>query len=120
MTDQDTESQQPAQPMGVSSSEGLAGPIRRERTTMPDNGGPAFPALHFDMADHEHGMTLRDYFAAKALPAVYGNAEEFTYWCQEYSVDEACNLAADRAYQLADAMLAARKANVVHNPQPTA
>ena len=28
---------------------------------------PAFPAMHFDLAENEHGMTLRDYFAAKAM-----------------------------------------------------
>ena len=59
---------------------------------------------------HEHGMSLRDYFAAKALPTVYSNTEEFTYWCEEYSVLEACDFVAQRAYQLADAMLAARQA----------
>ena len=32
-----------------------------------ETGGPAFPANHFDMAEGEHGMTLRDYFAAKAM-----------------------------------------------------
>lgn len=31
------------------------------------DGGPAFPAQHFDLAEHEHGMTLRDYFAGQAL-----------------------------------------------------
>jgi hypothetical protein len=31
---------------------------------------PAFPAMHFDLADNEHGMTLRDYFAAKAMQAM--------------------------------------------------
>ena len=77
---------------------------------MSKDGGPAFPAHHFDMADHEHGMSLRDYFAAKALPTVYSNTEEITYWCEEYSVREACDFVAKRAYQLADAMLAARQA----------
>ena len=28
---------------------------------------PAFPAMHFDLADNEHGLTMRDYFAAMAL-----------------------------------------------------
>ena len=32
-----------------------------------NTGGPAFPAHHFDLAEGEHGMTLRDYFAAKAM-----------------------------------------------------
>lgn len=65
-----------------------------------DNGGPAFPANHFDMADNEHGMTLRDYFAAKAMQAAATNpagADGFTF--------------AERAawaYLQADAMLAER------------
>jgi hypothetical protein len=37
---------------------------------MKDTGGPAFPANHFDLAENEHGMTLRDYFAAKAMQAM--------------------------------------------------
>jgi hypothetical protein len=28
---------------------------------------PAFPAMHYDLADNEHGLTMRDYFAAKVL-----------------------------------------------------
>jgi hypothetical protein len=28
---------------------------------------PAFPAMHYDLADNEHGLTMRDYFAAKAM-----------------------------------------------------
>ena len=35
-----------------------------------NTGGPAFPAHHFDLAEGEHGMTLRDYFAAKAMQAL--------------------------------------------------
>ena len=31
--------------------------------TKINDGGPAFPAHHFDLADNEHGMTLRDWFA---------------------------------------------------------
>ena len=34
---------------------------------MKDDGGPAFPAQHFDLAEHEHGMTLCDWFAGQAL-----------------------------------------------------
>jgi hypothetical protein len=37
---------------------------------MKDTGGPAFPAHHFDLAENEHGMTLRDYFAAMAMQAM--------------------------------------------------
>ena len=36
-------------------------------------GGPAFPGLHPSKECHyqDAGMALRDYFAAKAMPAVY-------------------------------------------------
>ncbi|MCA3152072.1 MAG: hypothetical protein ING77_12930 [Rhodocyclaceae bacterium] len=62
-----------------------------------DNGGPAFPFHHFDLAEGEGGMTLRDYFAAKALQGFAAgpggvNTEKY----------------AQLAYRLADAMLAER------------
>jgi hypothetical protein len=37
------------------------------------NNPHAFPAMHIDLADNEHGMTLRDYFAAKALQGLLAN-----------------------------------------------
>jgi hypothetical protein len=63
---------------------------------------PAFPAMHFDLADNEHGMTLRDYFAAKAMQAMlaHPNSKE-TAPPQTY---------ASAAYCMADAMLKAREA----------
>ena len=66
-----------------------------------DNGGPAFPipGLHND-ADF-NGMSLRDYFAAKAMQAAATNpvgAEGFTF-----------EERAAWAYAQADAMLEARK-----------
>jgi hypothetical protein len=35
-----------------------------------DDGGPAFPAMHYDLSPHEHGLSVRDYFAAKAMAAL--------------------------------------------------
>jgi len=81
-----------------------------------NEGGAAFPgAMH---ADHkgiihscEHGMTLRDYFAAKALPVAF-SAMESGY----FESDE--NMALEIAicsYQMADAMLAARHATGADN-----
>lgn len=64
-----------------------------------DTGGPAFPALHFDLANGEHGMSLRDYFAAKAMQG--SRASEYA-WMSENDV-------AAEAYRIADAMLEARK-----------
>ena len=70
-------------------------------TETRDNGGPAFPipGLHND-ADF-NGMSLRDYFAAKAMQAAATNpvgAEGFTF-----------EERAAWAYAQADAMLEARK-----------
>lgn len=73
-----------------------------------DNGGPAFPREDYqtDHAPGQRGMTLRDYFAAKAMAAmVSGHFSHYghdNYWDRE-SI-------ADQAYELADAMLKARQA----------
>jgi hypothetical protein len=62
-------------------------------------GGPAFPPQH-DPETHPSGMTLRDYFAAKAMqgfiacPTTQGEPDGISTWC----------------YQMADAMLKARTA----------
>ena len=67
---------------------------------------PAFPCTHPDFA--AFGMTLRDYFAAKAMPAVYTDvvrraADEG--WATDWR-----DGIAQGAYQMADAMLKAREA----------
>jgi hypothetical protein len=72
-------------------------------------GGPAFPSNH----DNEYGypakgMTLRDYFAAKALPAIYKDTCEcgrVEGWAEGWR-----NEVAAEAYAIADAMLKARDA----------
>lgn len=71
-----------------------------------NNGGPAFPhpGGSMDAAVQESylGMTLRDYFAAKAMvPLVEGNVKGSIHYGNE-------SVMADRAYEIADAMLAAR------------
>lgn len=58
-----------------------------------EDAGPAFPPVH-DPKTHPSGMSLRDYFAGKALMHVYSDRDPFT--------------AARDAYRLADAMLAER------------
>ena len=62
---------------------------------------PAFPAMHYDLADNEHGMTLRDYFAARAMQSM--NTRE------DY-IDAPADVIALDSYALADAMLKARQA----------
>jgi hypothetical protein len=71
-----------------------------------NTGGPAFPIPGLQHDEDFNGMTLRDYFAAKALPAVYVSAMKeadglFQYECWRDG------LAID-AYLMADAMLKAR------------
>jgi hypothetical protein len=63
-------------------------------------GGPAFPFNHFDLGATEHGMSLRDYFAAKAMQGLVENAN----W---RGMPE--DALAKAAYNMADAMLEVRK-----------
>lgn len=64
-----------------------------------NNGGPAFPAKIGNC--YYYGMTLRDYFAAKAMQARINDSKLAPMWSFEDH--------ADRAYKMADAMLKARK-----------
>jgi len=66
-----------------------------------NNGGPAFPAL--DARTMLSGMTLRDYFAAKAMQGIISasGADRRV----EYDEDAV----ADNAYRMADAMLKERE-----------
>ena len=61
---------------------------------------PAFPAMHYDLADNEHGLTMRDYFAAKAMTGLL-TAEIVGEYSNEH--------VAEIAYRIADAMLKARE-----------
>ena len=65
-----------------------------------NTGGPAFPGLHPSKECHyqDAGMTLRDYFAAKAM-----HARLTTYQGTWYGG------VAEEAYAIADAMLKARE-----------
>lgn len=63
-------------------------------------GGPAFPVTGASLSTQcQTGMTLRDYFAAKAMQGWLG--------ARATAVDE--NLVAVAAYALADAMIAERE-----------
>lgn len=67
-----------------------------------DNGGPAFP--HTELTSigevfHDHlGASIRDYFAAKAMQGILSNPDR-----DYYNKD-----LAEGAYEIADAMIAAR------------
>jgi hypothetical protein len=83
-------------------------------STPIDNGGPAFP-----VADYDHqtfspknvdearrllsGMDLRDYFAAKAMHQMLHGA----VIPPGFDASKEFRMVADRAYEMADAMLAA-------------
>lgn len=90
----------------------------------PNDGGPAFPFTGCGT----DGMTLRDYFAAKAMLAVMAETQEtvpdgFFNWIKSFlfshgatflkvryvTIDGIYETSAVRAYQYADAMLAARE-----------
>jgi hypothetical protein len=67
-----------------------------------NTGGPAFPVQSVYIEDQEtnsHGMTLRDYFAAKAMQSLV---------LMSTGEDNEIPDAAEAAYWYADAMLKAR------------
>lgn len=73
-----------------------------------DDGGPAFPVPGLEQHEEFNGMTLRDYFAAKAMyAALIGSTgvggisvtKRKAIWDQIAAL----------SYETADAMLAARK-----------
>ena len=61
------------------------------------NDTPAFPTTLFEHGGESNGMTLRDYFAAKAMQALIDNDNLF------FEIPT-------RAYEIADAMMKAREA----------
>lgn len=78
-----------------------------------DNGGPAFPREDYQANGHDRGfeklgqegMTLRDYFAAKAMQgwlASYGPSDKHP------ALNDSSDALAVISYQIADAMLEAR------------
>ncbi len=81
-----------------------------------NDGGSAFPVHGGNDGDDPRnmiiggGMSLRDYFAAKAMHAQMLNDREMGYWAEEYSVDQSIQFCAEMAYRMADAMLKAREA----------
>ena len=75
-----------------------------------NSGGPAFPEVTIQsggnynapMKIYWKGMTLRDYFAAKAMQSILNNLPQGIQ-------PKDCIVAAEDAYFIADAMLEARK-----------
>ena len=77
------------------------------------DGGPAFPVWELNGQGNPEmtgfGMNLRDYFAAKAMPQTMIEFEN-DWDVHAYEQDTFLQWAAQRAYAMADAMLAARNA----------
>lgn len=75
---------------------------------MKHTGGPAFPNKESSgnggSSLDSCGMTLRDYFAAKAMQAMISNNRII-----DNDSDGAVNYASSAAYKFADAMLKARE-----------
>ena len=73
-----------------------------------NTGGPAFPTSNGGSPDA--GMTLRDYFAAKAMQALIGTVftDQGLIPTVHADVDDDEHLSL-RAYDVADAMLKARQ-----------
>jgi hypothetical protein len=76
-----------------------------------NTGGPAFPCHPGIENPLYDGMTLRDYFAAKAMQIIISyRRTQFGTVSDEMDWDEYFPIIAQEAYALADAMLKARKA----------
>ena len=81
-----------------------------------NTGGPAFPRAPFEYIDNgtgldwavreQSGMTLRDYFAAKALPGLMGRNWDFHKGTDTQLIE----IWVASAYGIADKMLEARSA----------
>jgi hypothetical protein len=94
---------------------------------MKNDGGPAFPgqwSAGWDKRDGKEwhdGMTLRDYFAAKAMQSllsrkdlglIFQSDDQAPSWDEYYMYDpviDAKEILGKLAYKAADAMLAARE-----------
>jgi hypothetical protein len=69
-----------------------------------NDGGPAFPTFSAISHCDEGGMTLRDYFAAKAMAAMIGTTKTPAL----FGLGGAESYCASAAYTMADAMIAER------------
>ena len=66
-------------------------------------GGAAFPIPATELHGTDTGMTLRDYFAAKAMQGLLSNEQ-----CHPFGMTFSERYLANCAYRMADAMLKAR------------
>lgn len=75
---------------------------------MKNDGGPAFPCPETDNYKPQWGMSLRDYFAAKAMQGLISVHNHYGEWtgCGDIKMNE---ILSETAYSVADAMLEARE-----------
>jgi hypothetical protein len=86
--------------------------------TYKNNGGPAFPVppetFAAEFHSHAPGMSLRDYFAAKAMQSIFaGDGATMVANCDGRYNGETnwADVVALNAYEMADAMLKEREKN---------
>lgn len=81
-----------------------------------NDGGPAFPTQWMDfqpltgeqvVREQYAGLTMRDWFAGKALVGILSN-HELLLMMDKLSKESTAKVASANAYQIADAMLKAR------------
>lgn len=81
-----------------------------------NDGGPAFPARPSErmaggaILSAHNGMSLRDHFAGKALPAVCRLVESGSHERRPDDPQDGADFIAISCYRLADAMIKARRA----------
>lgn len=71
-------------------------------------GGPAFPVPATELHGTDTGMSLRDFFAAKAMSADLSNSDESLAGYGSQFTDAQLESFAAFYYRMADAMLKAR------------
>lgn len=77
-----------------------------------DNGGPAFPQPMEDFVENPRGMSLRQYYASAALPAIIrllGPEPMLMLVEREDATAYLSDSAAKMAFKFADAMIATGK-----------
>ncbi|EPC2362444.1 TPA: hypothetical protein ACQZHT_004548 [Enterobacter hormaechei] len=80
-------------------------------------GGTAFPYSGVHKGEKEnlivdsHGMTLRDYFAAKAMQSIVSSPKEMESLIDTLGAKTAYAKVSETAYVIADEMLRAREAS---------
>ncbi len=93
-------------------------------STKIETGGPAFPTIRYEEAERNNtgvsayasctdtkGLTIRDYFAAKAMQAMLADCEQILRIIERVGDNWKDGLVST-AYSVADAMLKARNGGV--------